>query len=292
MALQQDLRDLMQHKGLSQSQVATQIDKSTAVVNQWLQGNYKGDSKKVDKAVEQLLERYAQRSREIKIGYVETKNAKAIQNLIAATHRTGDIQLVIGEAGLGKTMAIKEYAKKHDDVIFIEVEPTYNAKVLLASLCDKLGLTPKRNNHEMMLEICTKLDNSGRLIIVDEAELLAHKPLEILRRIHDLSGVGIVMAGMPRLLANLRGNRGEFRQLYSRVGFCYDLGRELDDEDMNMLASAAMGTDEHNQSLVSIAEGNARRLAKLAAGVNRFSEASGEPLCAEMIKQFAKRLIN
>ncbi len=189
-------------------------------------------------------------------------------------------------------MAVKAYAQKHDGVILIEVEPTYNAKVLLTVLCEKLGLSPARNNHEMMTTVCKKLNGSGRLLIVDEAELLAHKPLEILRRLHDLTGIGIVLAGMPRLRANLRGKRGEFKQLYSRVGFCYDIGQALNNDDMTALAESAMGTDMHNETLLKVAGGNARRLSKLMKGVQRYADVSGEQICAAMIKQFAARLIN
>lgn len=290
--LPEQLADLMAVKALSQVQVASQIGKSPAVISQYLKGIYKGDTAAIDKAVEQLLERYDTKSREVKLDYVETETSRNINNLIAVTHATGDVQLVIGEAGLGKTMAVKEYAKTHADVILIEVEPTFNAKVLLTTLCDKLGLQPARNTHDMMLSVCKKLNGSGRLLIVDEAELLAHKPLEILRRLHDLTGIGIVLAGMPRLRANLRGKRGEFKQLYSRIGFCYDLGTALEDSDMAVFAESAMGSDEHNSVLLGVAGGNARRLSKLMRGVQRYAEFSGEPICEAMIKQFAGRLIN
>ncbi len=290
--LRQQLSELMAVKGLSQVQVATQINKSPAVVSQYLKGTYKGDNVGVDTAVSQFLERYRTKNKEVKLDYVATETSRSINNLIAVTHATGDIQLVIGEAGLGKTMAVKEYANNHSDVILIEVEPTFSTKVLLTELCDRLGLQVARNCHDMMLSVVKKLANSGRLLIIDEAELLGHKPLEILRRIHDLTGIGIVLSGMPRLRANLRGKRGEFKQLYSRIGFCYDLGQALTDTDMEMLAESAMGTGEHNKALLKVADGNARRLSKLMKGVGRYADVSGEPVCTEMIEQFATRLIN
>lgn len=290
--LAEQLAELMAVKGLSQTQVASQIGKSPSVISQYLKGIYGGDTTAVDTAVEQLIERYAAKNREIKMGYVQTETAANIGNLMAVTHATGDVQLIIGEAGLGKTMSVKEYAKNHSDVILIEVEPTFNAKVLLSALCDKLGLPAARNTHDMMLSVCKKLNDSGRLLIVDEAELLAHKPLEILRRLHDLTGIGIVLAGMPRLRANLRGKRGEFKQLYSRIGFCFDLGQALSDADIAVLAHAAMGTDDYTPVLTKTAGGNARRLSKLIKGVQRYADVSGKPISEAMIKQFAERLIN
>lgn len=62
-----------------------------------------------------------------------------------------------------------------------------------------------------------ELRDSGRLLMVDEAELLLYRALEVLRRLHDKAGIGIVLAGMPRLLINLKGRRGEFAQLLPAV---------------------------------------------------------------------------
>ncbi|CRL44634.1 hypothetical protein SGGMMB4_01839 [Sodalis glossinidius str. 'morsitans'] len=59
------------------------------------------------------------------------------------------------------------------------------------------------------------------LVLVDEAELLPYRALEVLRRIHDSFGVAIVLAGMPRLLLNLKGSRGEYAQLYSIAGWAW-----------------------------------------------------------------------
>lgn len=290
--LRNELAALMSLRGLSQSQVATQIDKSTAVVNQYLKGSYRGDNESVDTAVKQLLERYATKNREVKLDYVETKSAQDINNMLAIAHAVGEMKVLIGEAGLGKTMAVKEYTKNHSDVILIEVEPTFNAKVLLSELCDTLGLPTARNTHDMMRAVGKRLKNSGRLVIVDEAELLPYKALEILRRLHDFAKVGIVLAGMPRLRANLRGKRGEYKQLYSRINYCHDLHQSLPDDDIALMATAFMGTDVYNAVLISHAEGSARRLSNLVKGVRRYADGTGKPITVEMIKQYAKQMIN
>lgn len=292
MKMTEQLADFMSVHGFNQSQIAAQLGFSTATVNQYVQGKYKGDSKRIDKLVGQMIERHAQKRRETAMGFVMTPSAQRIHTLIDNTHASGDIQLVIGEAGLGKTLALKEYAKTHDDVVLIEVEPTFNAKVLLTTLCEKLGIPTSRGNHDMMISVVKKLAGSGWLLIFDEAELLAYKPLEIIRRIHDMAGVGVVLAGMPRLRANLRGKRGEYKQLYSRVGFCCDLKLALDDADIIEIIEAHLGTDAHNKPLVKAAEGNARRLSKLIRGIQRYATTSGNPINGEVIKQFADMLIS
>lgn len=278
--------------GYTQSQVASKLGVSAAAVNQYLQGKYKGDTATLDRKVEQLLARSAEKAKEVKIGFIGTPTAEAIIEAAALTHAMGDIYLVIGDAGLGKTMALREYARNNADVIMLEVEPTYNAKVLLQSLASALGLTPSRTNHETMRQIIEKLKDSERLLIVDEAELLALKPLEILRRIHDLTGIGIVLSGMPRLRANLRGARGEYKQLYSRVGFALDLRDALPEGDIALMAQKHLGTDAHNALLYKVSGGNARRLAKILRGIKKMAENYDRPVDAAMIERMASMLIH
>lgn len=49
----------------------------------------------------------------------------------------------------------------------------------------------------MFSDIVDKLKSSGRLIIIDEAEHLPYKSLELVRRIYDKANVGILLVGMP-----------------------------------------------------------------------------------------------
>ncbi|MEV9348723.1 ATPase, partial [Klebsiella pneumoniae] len=71
--------------------------------------------------------------------------------------------------------------------------------------------------------------------LIDEAENLPYRALEVIRRIHDKAGVGVVLAGMPRLIINLKGKRGEYAQLYSRVGFALDLQEKLPQADLQQI---------------------------------------------------------
>lgn len=286
------LKDHMDATGLSQAQVAGQLGRSPAAINQYLHGKYKGDTKAIDKAVAELLARHASKAKDVKTDFIATPTAKRIVEICGIAHAMADICLVIGDAGLGKTMALKEYASKNEGVVLIEVDPTFSAKVLLTEICNNLGLTPARNNHAMMDAIVEKLKGSERLLIVDEAELLTHRPLEILRRIHDKAGIGLVLAGMPRLRANLRGKRGEYKQLYSRVGLALDLKTKLPDADIHQLCEYALGTDAFNVRLNDISGGNARRLNKLLRGVNRLSVINNTAISEAMIERFAGMLID
>ncbi|NHX33649.1 AAA family ATPase, partial [Escherichia coli] len=93
------------------------------------------------------------------------------------------------DAGMGKTMIIRQYAKENLNAVLIEADPGYTARVVLEELCNKLGLSKRGNMHELSESIIQNLRDSGRIILVDEAENLPYRALETLRRIHDKSGV-------------------------------------------------------------------------------------------------------
>lgn len=285
------LQSFKESQNLSQARLATMLGVSPAVISQYLQGKYEGDVDTLDKKVCELVERTNSRKVDIKGGFVIINSARKTLRVCEDAHTLGDIRLVIGEAGLGKTMAIKEYAENTKGVVLIESEPTFSPKILLAELCQKLGIIPSRNNHDNLSAIKSKLKDSGRLIIIDEAELLTYKCLEIIRRIHDMTGVGVVLAGMPKLIANLKGKSGEYKQLYSRVGFVHDLGQKLTADDVGTLATHLLGTDEHNTALVKACQGNARRLSKLIRTVNLTAKRSNKPISDEMINAVGLTLI-
>lgn len=287
------LQQYMQEHNLSQAKLATALGVSSATISQYLKGIYGGDVSAIDKKVEEMLARARDKKTDINMGFVATNTAKSIFDICGMAHSMNDINLVIGEAGLGKTMALKHYATSIDNVVLIEAEPTFSPKVLLNELCNKLGVVASRNNHDNIQAIVGKLHGSEKLIIIDEAELLSYKCLEIVRRIHDLSGVGVVLAGMPQLRANLRGRRGEYKQLYSRIGFAYDIKQALPDADIKLLIQNAIGTDEFDDNLIKASGGNARRLNKILRGVNRIVKLNADkPLSAKMIEKVTDMLIN
>ncbi len=286
------LQEFKEAQNLSQTRLATMLDASPATVSQYLNGAYKGDTDTIDKKVRELIERAKDKAKDIKSDFVPTTTAKKIMDVCAMAHGMNDINLVIGEAGLGKTVALKHYTSHTEGVVLIETAPTFSPKVLLVELCNKIGIVPSRNNHDNITAIVEKLKNSERLIIIDEAELLSYKCLEVIRRIHDMAGVGVVLAGMPRLRANLRGKRGEYKQLYSRVGFACDIKDRLPDEDVVMLVSAVFGNDEYADELVKASGGNARRLNKILRGVNRLVKINNKPVSAKMIELTVGMLID
>ncbi|HIH9613467.1 TPA: AAA family ATPase [Klebsiella pneumoniae] len=297
MSIHVELNDLMTRKGYSQTQVARAIGKSTAVINQYLQGKYTGDVPAIDALVRSFINREVEKEKSQKITarYVPTVTSRKGMEVIRYAHLDGDLNVIFGAAGLGKTMILREYAAQHRDALLIEADPGYTARVVLEELCGLLGISKRGNMHELSEACIAALRDSGRLLMVDEAENLPYRALETLRRIHDKSGIGMVLAGMPRLIINLKGKRGEYQQLYSRVGFALCIGDSLPQSDITDIAVSMLpgaGSQEVSEALFKASHGNARRLFKLVRGVSRHSEISGNAVSAGAVRKFAEMLIN
>lgn len=292
-----ELTEYMSLKGYTQNYIARAIGKSTAVINQYLQGKYNGDVKSIDSLVQSYLQREQDKARQQRItaSFVSTVTARRGTEVIRMAHLDCDINVICGDAGMGKTMMLREYASTNRDAVLIEADPGYTARVVLEELCQRLGLSKRGNMHELSEACISNLKDSGRLIIVDEAENLPYRALETLRRIHDKAGIGIVLAGMPRLILNLKGKRGEYKQLYSRVGFALHLGDTLPQEDITTIARHMMEgaeTPEISDALYKACKGNARRLFKLVRGVSRGSLINGESVTPAAVRKFSEMLIH
>lgn len=226
--------------------------------------------------------------------YTYTPTASRIRDVLRLAHLEGETVVLFGQAGLGKTSGLKAYCLENTDAILIESDPTYTAKVLLSALATKVGAEATGSLHQLSEAVISKITDSGRILLVDEAENLPLRALECLRRIHDRTGVGLVLAGMPRLLVNLRGRNGELKQLYSRVAFKLDLGESLPEDELKAIAIQSIeGLDDAAANeLVAASAGNTRRLAKLIRGVARMAKINNVPIDSKMIRAFQEMLIN
>ncbi|EAO6530581.1 AAA family ATPase [Salmonella enterica] len=291
------LKDVMDAHGYSQGQVARAIGRSSATMNQYVQGKYNGDIGDMEERIGHFLRRVREKQNALRIDerFVSTPTASKGLEVLSYAHLESEICVLYGAAGLGKTMILKEYARRDSNVIFIEADPGFTARTLLEELCGRLRLSKNGNIHAL-IEVCVeKLKDSGRLLVIDEAELLPYRALEVIRRLHDKAGIGVVLAGMPRLIVNLKGKRGEYAQLYSRVALALDLGNALARQDFDQIAVDLMPEAEDRKisdALYEQSKGNARRLFKMARGVYRMCDISKKDVSVTAIEKFSEMLIH
>lgn len=281
-------------KNPTQEEVAKKMGISPTALSQWLQDKYNGDVEAINTAAEQMLSREFERKAKpkVRLKFVRTRVASAVREACKISHLDGEIGVITGDAGLGKTEAVKDYAQNNDGVLLIEAHLGYSARNLFQEIHRRIGLDGVGGINKLFTDIVDRLSDTGWVIIVDEAEHLPYKALELIRRIHDKAGVGVVLVGMPRLVANLRGKQGEYKQLHSRVGVYRQL-EKLNESDAEKLVTQvypnANGLVKH---FLECSGGNARTLTKLLARTVRVEAMNPEEgLTKQLISKAMTSLI-
>lgn len=294
MTLQEQLNQFMQAHNIKQETVARGVGVSSAVISQWRQGKYMGNNEEVEARVAAYLERELGKlsKPELTQVFVNTTTAQKMLDMLRLTHLSRENGLLYAQAGTGKTTTIRHYAQQYPDVILIEADVTDTPSVVLKSIAKKIGTSTSGSLNDIKEGILEKLTQSGRMIIVDEAEQLSTKSLEILRRLHDKAGIGLVLVGMPRLLSNLLGKRGELAQLYSRIGLHLPLPDKVANNELAQIARLTLSNlpEDALKELVLMVNGSPRRLWKAMNLVHGMSQNHNEPINVDMVHE-AKRML-
>jgi DNA transposition AAA+ family ATPase len=294
MNMKNEIKQYMhEHDELSQADVARALEISSTTFNLYLNDSYTGNVAKIDDKVKNFLELQKERMSSPKgnIPFQITTNVKRGFETAKLCHLDGEIAVLYGEAGCGKTTLLKEYARRNQDVIFIEADLGFTTKILFRKLHREVGLDGLGCIHDMFEDVVTKLKNSGRLIIIDEAEHLPYRALELLRRVYDKANVGILLSGMPRLISNLRGKKGEYAQLYSRVGLATKLESLRHQDTEAIVKSFLPSSNGIWKEFHEYSRGNTRILCKMLQRSKRLSQINECDVTKEIVKKTADMLI-
>lgn len=287
----ENLREFLGKGIVSQAEFAKKIQVSSATLNLYLKDKYEGKIEPLEKKISQFLERYQERSQVAEIKLIETETVKKIQSSCQLAFEVKDIFLLIGGSGLGKTVSLKNYAEKTKSAIYFECDLSYTPKNIIKEIAAKLKIkSEKKDFFSLNKAVIQTLEDADFLLIFDEAELLPYKSLETIRRLYDKTNTAIILAGMPRLRANLKGSKGDFIQLFSRVGLSLDLGESLPQNELKQIIKGQGNLAEFAELLSQLANGNSRRLNKLLKGSLRILAQRGE-ISAETIQSYAEMLI-
>lgn len=269
-------RDLARAAGISQG-----------TLSQFMSGKYPGDSNGIRRKIADVLERENEKAL---LGYVnpnfiDTSISQRFFEIAKMSHLFSVIGVCYGDAGLGKTEAAREYVNRKSDTILIESNPGYTPSVLFNDLLDKLGGSGHTTVHNKFMDCVHRLEKTGRLIIIDEAEHLPYKSLEMVRRLHDHTKVGILLTGMRNLIDNLKGIRGEYAQLYNRVGVAGKLTKLTPGDTENIVKRVTGDTTGLWRIFHQQCYGVTRRLFKLITMSRFIAEKNDVPLSTKVIQK-------
>ncbi len=150
----------------------------------------------------------------------QTQTFNDVNIAVSFAKAAGDISLIYGEAGLGKTVSLKQYVKTHADAIYIELKDCDKSiKGVSEKILSYIGKQQNGTDRVLVDTIINYLKATPKLIIIDEAQHLSIRALENLRAINDVTETGIVLCGNPTVYDRMHGRgQAHFAQLYSRIG--------------------------------------------------------------------------
>lgn len=290
MDIRAELRELMEIKNFSMTYVSTATGLAKSTISMWLNGNYAGKNDKVTDAINNFIQRERERSVNNDLPFVNISIVKYVSEIARLCHTQGKIGVCVGRAGLGKTVAVKRYTKEFLDSILIESDSGYTAKSLLKEIHRRLGLSGKGSVYDLMGEVVRKLNQSGRLLIIDEAENLPYRALEITRRIHDKTGVGVLLIGRGILLENLKGYNNQYDQLYSRVKYTKIIDGLLVQDVVNILETIEQDP-KLAETYLKYSDGNTRRLEHLISHSIGIAKINGKAEVDGAVIQHTSKLL-
>lgn len=207
---------------------------------------------------------------------IETEGYKRMTQVLTDAQEQSLVMAVVGDAGCGKSQAIKVYAGTHRNVIALSCSEYWNRKDFLGELLQSLGIDAGgKTISEMMREAIRQLKRrEGVLIVLDEADKLADQVLHFFITIYNKleDTVGIVMCATPYLKKRIeRGvvnNRKGYKEIYSRIGRKFIPMPAVNGGDIRAVC-AANGIEERREveRIIDDAEGDLRRVKRLVCAL-------------------------
>ncbi|MBT0665719.1 ATP-binding protein [Geobacter pelophilus] len=177
----------------------------------------------------------SQPSSSVKSGVAALNNvilaSTCMERLVNASSHLPKIGALYGRAGLGKSSAAT-YLMNRYNAVRIECKSVWNRKTVLTEILKRFLITPAKTMPDMLDQVCTQLQLSGRPLIIDEMDHLVKKnAVEIIRDIYDGSQAPVLLIGEENFPTELM----KWERVHSRV-LDWSPVQPLDMEDTLLLA--------------------------------------------------------
>ena len=286
-ALRAKVREYQESHKASQSAVGDLAGVAESTFSAWLKGTYKGDNSKVEERVRTWLRSVdvfagARKSSLRNKKFAQTVSAQKMIVALEHAQALPDVAVISTTSGVGKTETCMYYQKTRPNVWHLTSDPSLHSHgKMMDYLRDVLNI-PKMPPHKLSRAIADRLSNSQGLIIIDEAQHLSTRCIDMLRSIHDRSGIGMAIVGNADIWGRIEGGgrNAELAQLFSRVGIRVTIAR-LSDKDIEIvLDTLEIADPKQRQILKTIAKepGALRSLYKVLGLAMIVADGAGEPL--------------
>jgi DNA transposition AAA+ family ATPase len=173
------------------------------------------------------------RSVSAQIGYrpdgwqaVETRDYRLLTGLLADAQEHALVMAVTGDAGTGKTFALRSYCEGHRNAYLLQCAEFWNKKMFLQELLSVMGRDSSGYSiGEMMRECVSELKRQERpMLLLDEGDKLSDGVLQLFITLYNQleERCAIILCATNHLAKRLkRGvklNKRGYNEIYSRVG--------------------------------------------------------------------------
>lgn len=224
-AMKNFTRYIRQH-GLTPADVGRKLGSPRATtISDLIRGTYRANAddniRKLNMWIEQNCR---QNAAKLSDAFVTTKVAKAMEACARLCRENGTMAMAVGPTGIGKSRCAQAIHETCVGSIYLRVITGYHTpRGLTTAIAECLGVRdlPARraeNCRRIPVErIMDALQDSNRLLLIDEAQQLTDASLTLLRDIHDTTGVPIMLIATKDLLDRILRTAGpDTGQTFSR----------------------------------------------------------------------------
>ena len=235
----------MEAAGLSISRASREIGEgvSNGTLSRWLRGEYEGDIAAVEARIARWLETRAEAASRSLGGarldrHAETEASADIAAALAYAQAVGDVVLIHGPSGRGKTWTARRHCEARTAAFYIQfTRSTRTLNGMLYRLAETVGAGAQHASaQDAETAIVERLQGRGALIVVDEAHHLRAALIDELRCIRDVAGCGLALIGDNSIHLTLAW----CPQVVGRIGMRVDLKHQRE-EDVAAIAAGPLG---------------------------------------------------
>jgi hypothetical protein len=223
--------------------------------------------------------------------FIETGNTRIFSEICAELTSGSSLigpslAMVTGPAGRGKTEAAKHFAV-HSDAIYIPPLNIRSPAMVLREIAFELASVRPNRTDGCLAIIGDEMARKRRLIMIDEADLLDMRVLEMLRNVNERCAFPVMLIGEE----GLKGRIASRRRLASRIRRRMDFGA-INQKDITYFFAQSMGVKVSPDVTAIIhkhANGDWRPVLTTAIGIERAMKTSNlTEVTVEMVSNVLK----
>ncbi len=286
--------------GKSFKVIAGMINWSSAALSQYVNKIYPGDIVGLETDVRNLLDR--EEDLQFVAGpkdFVATNASTLIWEVLQFCDQKQKMGAALAQSGTGKTETCKEYKRKNRATVLVTADiTTKTPSQILRRIIEQVGGVGRRHSvSEFLQALIERLKGSNRLLIIDDAHFLNWEAFELVRKVHDCAGIGVVYVGQERLYEQMRGTEGKaylFDQIYSRIAIKRDVFKIVKKDVQAIAQSHCPGLDKESVDFLfdrAKGRGRYRYITNLLDVAMIINEQYGTPMGVPLLQEAERFLL-